>query len=97
MKENNLPAFPFSYHEFVSDKTNNGGGEVKEFHYQGMTLRDYFAGQALSNMELGFSTSQYKPEGEEGYQKSLSFRIRIIADYSYRLADAMLKARGERE
>ena len=53
--------------------------------YFGMTLRDYFAGQAL----IGLLAN--------GHYASVS-RVKIeeaLADISYKLADAMLKAREE--
>jgi hypothetical protein len=64
----NIPAFPLSA---PSDWE----------HFQpGMTLRDYFAGQALAGIaadpDVDISTDER-------------------ARWSYRMADAMLKARGE--
>lgn len=61
---NNPPAFPRDY---VS------GG------HDGMTLRDYFAGQALAGRLAGSSTP---------------FDI-YAARYAYHIADMMIKARGE--
>ena len=53
----------------------------KECHYQdsGMTLRDYFAGQALAAVNLGIGVSN------EYYRKT--------ANHCYAMADAMLEAR----
>jgi hypothetical protein len=67
---------------------NNTGGPAfpglhpsKECHYQdsGMTLRDYFAGQALAAVNLGIGVSN------EYYRKT--------ANHCYAMADAMLEAR----
>lgn len=67
----------------MSDKSNDGGpafpwgGEVRG----GMTLRDWFVGQALA----GFLASK---------AHSTSFHPSEDAEYVYAIADAMLKARG---
>lgn len=47
----------------------------------GMTLRDYFAGQALSS-EAMFRAYHKTPD--------------VMAEYAYEVADAMLKARAKR-
>jgi hypothetical protein len=47
--------------------------------FDGMTLRDYFAGQALAAVNLGIGVS------DEYYRKT--------AKHCYAVADAMLKAR----
>ena len=47
----------------------------------GMTLRDYFAGQALASIV-----------GSSGFNEATHPRL---AEVSYRLADAMLKERGK--
>jgi hypothetical protein len=47
--------------------------------YSGMTLRDYFAGQALASINLGIGVT------DEYYSRT--------AKHCYALADAMLKAR----
>ena len=46
--------------------------------YQGMTLRDYFAARAMQGLLAG---------------KLTSTDLRLIANDSYAMADAMLKAR----
>jgi hypothetical protein len=48
-------------------------------HFNGMTLRDYFAGQALASINLGIGVS------DDFYSRT--------AKHCYALADAMLKAR----
>jgi hypothetical protein len=60
------PAFPTRYHE--------------DMH--GMTLRDWFAGQALAGI---ISTCDAKSEGSQA--------IKPIAEAAYDFADAMLAAR----
>lgn len=53
---------------------------------EGMTLRDYFAGQALAGMM------------EQGFIPSMAADARRKWDYAkaaYLVADAMIKARGE--
>lgn len=63
----NIPAFPFP--------TNHPA-------HEGMTLRDYFAGQTLVGLLAGRQPNNgYPPEH--------------IAETSYGIADEMLKARGE--
>jgi len=48
----------------------------------GMTLRDYFAGQALTGLLAG-------------RQPNNAYPFEHLAEMSYATADAMLKARGE--
>ena len=64
---NNPPAFPRDY---VS------GG------HDGMTLRDYFAGQALTGLLAGRASNTFPDRTH-------------MAVLSYAFADAMLKVRGE--
>ena len=66
--------------------TNTGGRAFPapttkplENYYPGMTLRDYFAGQALVSTNLGIGVA------EEFYSRT--------AEHCYALADAMLKVR----
>ncbi len=65
----NEPAFP-------TDSEHQSGPST--WHYPGMTLRDYFAGQAMEGM-LADHTVNAKPD-----------RIAYLA---YRMADAMLVER----
>ena len=72
----------------MTDETKNDGGPAfpsegeghgnPQYHSPGMTLRDYFAGQALA----GFMSA-----------KPMMFDPEQDAKYFYDLADAMLKAR----
>jgi hypothetical protein len=75
-------------------KSNDNGGaafprpfsaihEDAMFHAQsGMTLRDWFAGQALAGVLASW------PEGEK-------VRPQVVAPWAYEFADAMLAARGQ--
>lgn len=62
----NIPAFP-QVLDGIRDKP-------------GMTLRDYFAGQALAGVASDPTADMNNPER---------------AKWAYRMADAMIKARGE--
>ena len=74
--------------------TNTGGPAFpglhpsKECHYQdaGMTLRDYFAAKAMQGMLAANGDSN-------GY---LEYEEETVAANSYKLADAMLKAREQK-
>ena len=66
-KDTGGPAYPIACPEMVID-----GQSVTET--QGMTLRDYFAGQVL---------------------KSGIFDATIMAEYAYKVADAMIKERNK--
>jgi hypothetical protein len=68
------PAFPSTIQYFPDDKNAN--------EEQGMTLRDWFAGQALAGMISGLDA---KSEGSQA--------IKPIAAAAYDFADAMLAAR----
>ena len=69
----------------MSDKNTGGRAfpapttKPLENYYPGMTLRDYFAGQALVSTNLGIGVA------EEFYSRT--------AEHCYALADALLKAR----
>jgi len=52
-------------------------------HYHGMTLRDYFAAKAMAAMLV---------ENPDYHQR---YEFIDLSDFSYRCADAMLKAREE--
>jgi hypothetical protein len=69
--ENGGPAFPHHVYKFENSMSKHG-------IFDGMSLRDYFAGVALSS-NIGW--------GEEGYQFANAARD------CYRMADAMIEAR----
>jgi hypothetical protein len=67
------------------NNTNTGGpafavAELANIKWEGMTLRDYFAAKALQ----GFMANKSNP---------MLFNPEADAQYSYMIADAMLKAR----
>jgi hypothetical protein len=78
------PAFPFEYHNqtstpqpaFFQDGFINPGGAQQ---FAGMTLRDWFAGQALAGWLSSFGPTE-------------SAKADAIARFSYEVADAMLEA-----
>jgi hypothetical protein len=76
---NNPPAFPV-----VETIINEAELDGKRQHH-GMTLRDYFAGQALINWSKITTEQPITPE------KIPSF----VAQMTYTIADAMLKAREQ--
>lgn len=77
MNEHNQPAFPskttkFRYSQLQACK------EPYDVEYEGMTLRDYFAGQALTQLGyIGRNPADYKN----------------VAECCYGFADAMLAER----
>lgn len=77
---NNPPAFP------VFPET--GGGHAAAF--QGMTLRDYFAAKAMQGIFTG--SIEWSPTYKHPDDASLEV-FKDIAQDSYAMADAMLKAR----
>lgn len=67
-----------------------GEGFGSELYTQkGMTLRDYFAGQALATVLLG---NHYD---ENGYALSADMRPKAYAQDAYQIADAMLAERSK--
>ena len=69
------PAYP-------SGKSEKTGYENTLPYYEGMTLRDWFAGQALGHI----------PALLDANEKNKS--VKQIAEWSYQVADAMLAARN---
>lgn len=72
------PAFPSHPGIYTADAD---GGQIRRLDAPGMTLRDWFAGQALAGM-----AGIWQKEGLDAAD---------IASDAYRLADAMLAARKE--
>ena len=72
----------------MTDKTGGAAFPIPatELHGTdtGMTLRDYFAAKAMQGL---LSNEQCHPFG-------MTFSERYLANCAYRMADAMLKARG---
>lgn len=78
-----FPRAPFDYTDTGSDLDWN----VRE--QTGMTLRDWFAGQALAGCLA-------MPEGENGsFHTNCGDQFIGVAKYAYQMADAMIKARNE--
>ena len=73
---NNPPAFPL----------HNHGAQTLGLHVTGMTLRDYFAAQALQ----GFLPDAFQEAPDNYPAKKLA---PFWASMAYQLADEMLKAR----
>ena len=71
----NPQAFPATQEIWYEEKRTG------EIYHSGMTLRDYFAGQALVTK----------------LRNAPNFDYESIADESYKIADAMLKRRNEYE
>ena len=68
-------------------KENNGGHAYPTQGYEGLTVRDYFAAKAMQGWLAGYPAGIDHPaRSEEGF---------IVAELSYLMADAMLKAREE--
>ena len=84
------PAFPEFQPERVYRNEADRFGETVFVPHGGMTLRDYFAGQALTAVALADLGSRLASGSEDG-----GLSARQIAECAYIQADAMLKARGE--
>lgn len=73
----------------MTKQEQNDGGPAFPIEYmasQGMSLRDWFAGQALMSWRID-AVDLYRMEHGEHVD------CRFIAEHSYAIADAMLKAR----
>ena len=78
---NNPPAFPI---------TNHWHNELN--HYNGMTLRDYFAAKAMHSLYI--SHYEYEFTGKTRMPEFVSLMDELAID-AYQIADSMLKARKE--
>lgn len=83
--EDGGPAFP----GFLVE---GSGGEYSQVPYSGMSLRDYFAGQALAQMAHRWGDG-YDESALERQHRELS-DAKEVARMAYLYADAMLAARG---
>ncbi|HBM3177426.1 TPA: hypothetical protein LVM02_005345 [Klebsiella michiganensis] len=68
-------------------KENNGGPVYPTQGYEGLTLRDYFAGQVMQGWLASYPESNQHPVA--------THHENMVAELSYLMADAMLKAREE--
>jgi hypothetical protein len=75
---NNPPAFPL----------HNHGAQTLGLHVTGMTLRDYFAAQALTGAQIWDAVIN-------GKNAQFSANTKKLAEVAYAVADAMLAAREE--
>ena len=82
--ENGGPAFPIS----IPGCGDNGAG--------GMTLRDWFAGQAVAS-DLDLRASDYELTEWFGKHRSGIKHAEIIAARAYDIADAMLQRRKHKD
>lgn len=73
------PAFPFGQ---VSETT---GRPINGYHNDGMSLRDYFAGQAL----MGLLSGQYAEQGQHNLFE--------VPNEAYYIADAMIAERNRKD
>ena len=77
--EDNTQAFPVNYEEQIYEQGLKNGRILRAV--KGMKLRDYFAGQVIT---------QYIKHFENG-----DYSCKDIAESSYHIADAMLKERSK--
>ena len=75
------PAFPSEY------RTQDSDGHPCVARSEGMSLRDWFAGQAMCLLIQPFTNT---PREEHADAK-------LVSEYAYEIADAMLAARGEQK
>jgi hypothetical protein len=86
------PAFPQPNHIVETDRgTEEARGWMQD---SGMTLRDWFAGQALKGSLASQSKESHWAFAPVEYETADDRATRGIAALCYALADAMLKARG---
>ena len=81
---NNPPAFPTSHQE--PDDYNGHNNSKKTVIDQGMTLRDYFAAQAMTGAQVWDAVIN-------GKNAQFSAGTEKLAEVAYAVADQMLKAR----
>lgn len=97
MTQNDKPtdggyAFPVAdpYLTMTTEDNERMTKAYKARRYNGMTLRDYFAGQALAGM---MANEFYARGAHEEREKRLAHVSETMAVCSYEAADAMLAAR----
>jgi hypothetical protein len=78
MKNTGGPAFPFIFDDAIA----------KQRHvYMGMSLRDWFAGKAMTTM--------FYPAIMESIRTDKDLDCDQVAAFAYKMADALLKERGK--
>jgi hypothetical protein len=80
MMSKNPPAFPSEQHETL-------GGTWNQTYCDGMSLRDYFAGQVMT---AAFNATHGNDYGRDGND-----HMPLSAKMAYRYADAMLAERAK--
>ena len=87
----------------MSTPINTGGPAFPVMYCsEGMTLRDYFAGQALAQLikqeirEMRETKSKFDCFGDDESEE-IPFHTLFIASESYAIADAMLATREHKE
>lgn len=68
-------------------KKNTGGHAFPDFLHDGMTLRDYFAAQAMTGAQIWDAVLNGKNA------QLADGGVKLLAEISYAVADAMLEAR----
>jgi len=86
---NGGPAFPSEPTRYILGGSG-GAGELKPAGYPGMTLRDWFAGQAMQGLLAEPQPDDGEPELGLGREYATN-----AAKAAYRLADAMLAERSK--
>ena len=79
----NEPAFPSMTKQSIQSARQQGVSHPEETYVPGMTLRDYFAAKAMQS---------YVDSQELAGANEIT-----VAAWSYKMADAMLKAREEND
>ncbi len=82
-KDNGGPAFPIT----IADKSGKAPS--------GMTLRDYFAGQALAGLLAQSNAEMLLRYMKDADERSDGIVNKYFSEFAYSTADAMLKAREE--
>lgn len=83
----------------MSDLGETGGPAFPEGDavFGGMSLRDWFAGQALAGWMAHYSHKDDHPAENSDASEYPTWDARMVAQRSYEMADAMLKERSRAE
>ena len=85
-EKNGGPAFPCMEQAWLVDQSGNSPPVSVPSQCNGMSLRDYFAAKAMEGVVFELTRSINRATFSEGWDDK-------IAQQSYRVADAMLRAR----
>ncbi len=83
---NNPPAFPSKQKALMIKSEHIGIASEYEIEHNGMTLRDYFAAQALTGAQIWDAVIN-------GKNAQFSSGVEKLAEAAYAVADAMLAVR----